>query len=168
VPELTTQERLKPSLLDRLTDLEPERERETPDGRVMSHERLRESVKRDLTWILITTNLAASRDLSRYPEVERSVLNFGAPDLAGKVVTSLDSAELARRLRQAIWDFEPRLLRHTVKVRVDKDSGEHRPNSLRYVIEADLWSQPVPIRLLLRTDLDFEDGVARIVEASAG
>ena len=167
MPELTPQERLQPSLLDRLTDNEPELTREGPDKKILSPQRLRDSVKRDLTWLLNTTNLSAVQDLGRYPEVETSVINFGSPDLAGRVASSVDTAALARELRQAIYNYEPRLKRSSIKVRIDTTADEHRPNSLRFVIEADLWSQPLPIRLYLRTDLDFEDGEARVVEVGA-
>jgi len=167
VPELTPQERLQPSLLDRLTDYEPDLMREGPDKKILSPQRLRDSVKRDLTWLLNTTNLSTVQDLARYPEVETSVVNFGAPDLAGRVASSIDTAALARELRQAINNFEPRLKRSSLKVRIDTVAADHRPNSLRFLIEADLWSQPLPIRLYLRTDIDFEDGEARVVEVGA-
>ena len=34
-------------------------------------------------------------------------------------------------------------------------------------IEADLWAQPAPVRLVLRTDLDLETGDVRVTEASS-
>ena len=116
--ELTHKERLQPSLLDRLTDLEPEKTQESREQRVFALTRLRESVLRDLAWLLNTTNLAAAQDLSRYPQVASSVLNFGMPDLSGTSVAGTDSATLERALRQAIVDFEPRILRHTLSVRL--------------------------------------------------
>ena len=50
--ELTTQERLQPSLLDRLTDDEPGSRSEGRDKRVMSMRQLRAAVLRDLEWLL--------------------------------------------------------------------------------------------------------------------
>jgi type VI secretion system protein ImpF len=35
-------------------------------------------------------------------------------------------------------------------------------------VEADLWSQPLPLKLYFRTELDLEDGEARVTEVSAG
>lgn len=59
--ELTPPERLQPSLLDHLTDDEPAASQETRSPRVLSIQRLRESVLRDLGWLLNTTNLCQRR-----------------------------------------------------------------------------------------------------------
>jgi type VI secretion system protein ImpF len=166
VAELTPKERLQPSLLDRLTDDEPEKLQELADKRVLSPARLRESVRRDLTWLFNTSNLATVSDISEYPEIERSTVNFGIPDLAGRTASSVDAAALVRLLRRAIWDFEPRLLRNTVKVQVLVDPEQQNPNALSFGIEAELWSQPLPLRLYLRTDLNLEDGEARVTEVT--
>ena len=48
--ELTTQDKLQPALLDRLTDDEPDAKVEARDKRVISMRRLRECVLRDLSW----------------------------------------------------------------------------------------------------------------------
>jgi type VI secretion system protein ImpF len=166
VAELTPKERLQPSLLDRLTDDEPEQLHESRDKRVLSPQRLRESVRRDLTWLFNTPNLGTVDDLSEYPEAEHSTVNFGIPDLSGRTASSIDAAVLVRLLRRAIWDFEPRLLRNTVKVTVVVDPERHNPNAMSFGIEAELWSQPLPLRLYLRTDLNLEDGEARVTEVS--
>jgi type VI secretion system protein ImpF len=164
--ELTTKERLQPSLLDRLTDEEPDAQQEAKQKRVLSPQRLRESVRRDLTWLFNTPNLGSLQDLSAFPAVERSTVNFGIPDLAGRPASNVDATTLVRLVRQAIWDFEPRLLRNTVKVRVLSNPEEHNVNALSLAIEADLWSQPLPLRLYLRTDLNLEDGEARVTEVA--
>jgi type VI secretion system protein ImpF len=166
VAELTPKERLQPSLLDRLTDDEPDRRQELADKRVLSPARLRESVRRDLTWLFNTSNLATVADISDYPEIERSTVNFGIPDLAGRTASSVEPAALVRLLRRAILDFEPRLLRNTVKVQVLVDPEQQNPNALSFGIEAELWSQPLPLRLYLRTELNLEDGEARVTEVT--
>jgi predicted component of type VI protein secretion system len=43
-------ERLQPSLLDRLTDLAPESLTESRDDRVIDLRRLRDIIRRDMTW----------------------------------------------------------------------------------------------------------------------
>jgi type VI secretion system protein ImpF len=166
MPELTPKERLQPSLLDRLTDDEPDKRQESRDKRVLSPTRLRESVRRDLTWLFNTVNLAATTNLEDYPEVERSTLNFGLPDLAGRTASTVDKVALERLLRRAIWDFEPRLTRNAVKVRliIDRDKMSH--NAMCFSIEAELWAQPLPLRLFLRTELDLENGEVKISEAA--
>ena len=70
--ELTQQERLQPSLLDRLTDDEPEKKQESREKRVVSLRRLREGVLRDLAWLLNTSNLAVLEDLDRLSRMSRA------------------------------------------------------------------------------------------------
>ena len=152
--ELTHRERLQPSLLDRLTDDEPGTTRETREQRVLSLQRLRETVLRDLGWLLNTTNLASAEDLSGYPEVARSVLNFGIPDLSGRPLVGPDVPLLERRLRQAIADFEPRIISRTLKVTLAINEGQLNRNALTFLIEGDLWAQPVPLHLYLKTEID--------------
>ena len=61
--ELSLQERLQPSLLDRLTDNEPDSNDESRAQRVLSLNRLKRSVLRDLAWLLNSGNLANTEDL---------------------------------------------------------------------------------------------------------
>jgi type VI secretion system protein ImpF len=163
--ELAPRERLQPSLLERLTDDEPHVQQEGRDKRVLSPARLRESVGRDLGWLLNTVNLATVQPLDDYPEVARSVVNFGMADLTGMTASSINVHTLERQLARAIWDFEPRLLRSSIKVRlvVDKDAMSH--NAMRFDIEAELWAQPLPLRLFLRTEIDLESGSVQVSEA---
>jgi type VI secretion system protein ImpF len=166
MPELVHKERLQPSLLDRLTDDEPGEKQESRDKRVLSPVRLRDSALRDLGWLFNTTQLAAVEDLAGFPEVTRSVLNYGLPDLAGRTASGIDVARFEGLLKQAIWDFEPRLLRNTVAVRlIVNDEMSH--NAMCFIVEAELWSQPIPLQLYLRTEIDLENGTASVRELSS-
>jgi type VI secretion system protein ImpF len=162
--ELTTKERLQPSLLDRLTDDHPQDRQEAREQRVLSAAGLRASVLRDLAWLFNTTNLAALEDLSGLPEVAKSVLNYGLPDLAGHTLAGIDVPKLEQLLRQAIWQFEPRLSPRSVRVRLVVDPEDAHHNSMSFAIEAELWSQPLPLQLYLRTEIDLEDGDVRVSE----
>jgi type VI secretion system protein ImpF len=166
--ELTQKERLQPSLLDRLTDDDREQRQESREKRVLSPARLRECVRRDLTWLLNTTHLAALQDLDQHPEVQRSVLNYGMPDLAGRTTSSVDVRTLERLLIRAIADFEPRLLKSSVKVRIIVDDQKMSHNAMCFDIEAELWAQPLPLRLFLRTEIDLESGVVSVSDLGQG
>src|SRR4051812_41102815 len=98
--DLTPKERLQPSLLDRLTDDEPDKNVESRDKRLLSPLRLRDCVLRDQAWLFNTPNLATVQDLSDFPNVQQSTVNFGLPDLAGRTLTSVDPIELERLLRR--------------------------------------------------------------------
>jgi len=162
--ELTPQERLQPSLLDRLTDDEVTQSQESRNRRVMSIQKLRESVLRDVAWLLNTTNLVEPDLQERFPLVSQSVVNFGLPDLTGLTASGVDVAELESLVRQALWDFEPRILRHTLKVRVHAAEDQFSHNALVFEIEGELWAQPVPLELFLKTEIDLETGDIAISE----
>ncbi|QDV42178.1 lysozyme-like protein [Stieleria neptunia] len=163
--DLSSQERLFPSLLDRLTDDQAGTRVESRDQRVFSIHKLRAAVLRDLAWLMNTCHLAAHQDLTDYPEVGKSVINYGIPDLTGKTVSGLQVFEVQQALRQAILDFEPRILADTLEVRGDKDPDSPLSNSLEFEIEGELWSRPFPERLYLRSELDLETGTVNIHEA---
>lgn len=162
--DLTTQERLFPSLLDRLTDDKPDQKVESRDRRVFSVQKLREAVIRDLAWLLNTCDLATVEDLEDHPMAESSVINYGIPDLTGKTVSGLDLIDLQRQIRQAILNFEPRILPKTLEVRGRKSDDESTTNALTFEIEGELWSRPIPERLFLKTELDLETGSVTISE----
>ena len=164
--ELTQNERLQPSLLDRLTDDDPQNRQESRDKRILSLQRLREAVRRDLSWLLNCGNLSATEDLDDYPEVYRSVINYGAPDLAGSTASTLNRIDVERMLRESVLNFEPRILRDTLKVKLDRDHEQMSHNALVFLIEGELWAQPVPMQLFLKTALDLETGAIDITETN--
>lgn len=161
--ELALQDRLQPALLDRLVDNEPDKKLEPRESRVFTKNQLRQGVLRDLAWLFNTTNLGSSVDLTGQPFIERSVVNFGVSALSGRVVSTLDAIQLENMIRQAIINFEPRITPATLKVEVlitDLQLNHH--NLISIQIGGDLWAQPTPIELLLRTEIDLETGQVEI------
>lgn len=158
-------DRLQPSLLDRLTDDEPRSSVESRDRRFLSTQKLREGVKRDLGWLFNTGNLAEAVDFEDYPQVAHSVLNYGIPSLTGSTASSVDEGAMERQLRQAVWDFEPRLLRNTVRVRATLSEEQMSHNAIAFEVEGELWAQPVPLHLLLKTEFDLETGSATVADS---
>jgi type VI secretion system protein ImpF len=166
--ELTSKERLQPSLLDRLSDDATHEAQESRDKRVLTMRGLRKAVLRDLGWLLNSTSLGSVQSLEAYPLVTQSVLNFGLPDLAGRTATGLDRGELGRRIRQAIWDFEPRILRDSVQVLPLMQTGANASqNYVAFEIHGQLWGQPLPERLYLKTELDLEAGEVRVFDVES-
>lgn len=153
------QDRLQPALLDRLTDNDPTNLNESIDMRVISRARLRELVLRDLSWLFNTTFLSTDELFDRYPEARRSVLHYGLPTLSGQSASSIDPLALEAKVRTAILDHEPRILADTLRVEalVSELQLDHH-NQIGFRISGQLWAQPVPLELLLRTDIDLETG----------
>ncbi|MES2259286.1 MAG: type VI secretion system baseplate subunit TssE [Pseudomonadota bacterium] len=160
--ELAPRERLQPSLLDRLTDDEPEKSVESRERRVLSVRTLRESVLRDLAWLLNTTNLLSVTRHPKMPHIANSVVNYGMPDISGISVAGLNLVDLERGIRQAIWDFEPRLIRASVVVKAVSQEADN--NKIMFEIEGDMWAQPYPERLYLKTELDIDRAAIRLID----
>jgi type VI secretion system protein ImpF len=160
---LTPKERLQPSLLDRLVTPHPDR-RGAP--LTISLEVLRESVRRELAALLGAAALEAlDPELERRTQVRRSSLNFGMPALSGKTASSVNLPRFERQLARAIREFEPRIAAHSLRVRSVGEAGEKSHNRLIFEIEGELWAQPLPQKLLLRTELDLESGQVRVQES---
>jgi len=129
---------------------------ESPDRRAMSMSRLREAVLRDLGWLFNASGMDDIVDLEPYPEVRRSVLNFGLRSLAGRSVSSIDPHDVCRRIRDAITFFEPRLSQ--VRVTPETRDGSDAGLTVSFLVEAELWGQPMAQQLSLRTSIDVESG----------
>lgn len=160
--ELTAQERLQPALLDRLVDREPHRKHESREGRVLTKAQLREAVLRDLGWLFNSVRPGAA-ELAGHSYAQHSVLNFGLPALSGETASTLDLPGIERNIRQAILDFEPRITPESLQVEALAGAAmmdQHNIVSIR--IRGQLWAQPVPLELLLRTDVDLETGAVEI------
>jgi type VI secretion system protein ImpF len=155
-------DRLQPALLDRLRDDHPEQRVEPAEARVMSRQRLREAVLRDLEWLFNATAPASVEGLDGFP---RSVLGFGLPALSGTTASSIDPPWLEAQVKRAIIDHEPRILPDSLRVEAlvsDLQIGHRNQISIR--ISGQMWAQPVPLELLLHTDFDLETGRVQIRE----
>ena len=163
--EVGARDTLQPALLDRLTDHDPTRKVEGRQERVISRTQLRASVLRDLSWLFNTTNLASDADLAAFPLVAQSTLNYGLSPLSGKLVSSLDLSRLERALKEALLRFEPRILPQTLSVRgVAASEAQTHHNVVSFEIKGDLWGHPYPLEMLLKTDVDLENGEIRIAD----
>jgi len=161
---LNARDRLQPALLDRLMTETSGRAAESPDARLhITRAELRAAVLRDLGWLLNSVQGLGEKEVIAYPEAARSVLNYGLPALSGKAASRVDVTHLERAIRQAIETFEPRVLRDSLSVQAlesDDVLGSH--NVIEFEIRGLLWAQPMPLELLLRTQLDLEVGQVRV------
>jgi type VI secretion system protein ImpF len=165
VAELTPQERLQPALLDRLADDEVDKKQEPREARVIKKAKLRQAVLRDLAWLFNSVQLGGDVDWASNPAARHSVINFGLPALSGETASTLDVRKLEEHIRQAILDFEPRIGASSLRVEavVSEMQLDHH-NVVSVQIRGDLWAQPVPLEVLLRTDVDLETGEVRILD----
>lgn len=159
----TITERLQPALLDRLTDDARDSTTETREARVIDINRLRDIIRRDLSWLLNTNNLETQIDPDLYPHVTNSVLNFGVREVAGDFSTEDRALRIHRSIAAAIERFEPRIREGTIDI-VERKEDTGRRTTIVFDIAAEMWAQPYPIELYLRSEVDVTTGELRLQE----
>ena len=160
--ELTPSEKLQPCLLDRLTDDDPGKQQESRNQRVMSAQKYRQAVLRDLAWLLNTYANAEQDGLDEFAEIPSSVLNFGVQSVAGMTASSLSVEDMRYRLTEALRRFEPRIMPNTISIVMTVDKEEMSSRSIRFEIRGNLWTQPIPESLFIKTELDLEPGKCKL------
>ena len=74
---------------------------------------------------------------------------------------------MEQAFRQAILNFEPRILPKTLEVELVMDGpvlDSH--NRVGLLIRGMLWAQPVPLEFLMRSRIDLEEGRIEIQDIS--
>lgn len=142
-------------------------------GIVVSARVLREAVRRDIEALFNTERfecmplLAESEDdfatdnmldLDDFPEVRRSVVNYGVPSFSGRLARDFDREALAKEIKSVLATFEPRLKDSATKVTVTL--GE-KTEGLKIELDAVLIMTPTPERMKLRTTINLDNGLAR-------
>lgn len=150
-------ERLQPSLLDRLTDEDPTNPREGREARVIDIRRLRDIIQRDLGWLLNTTNNDSWIDASRNPLAAKSVLNYGIHDVAGDFATKDKALTIRKAIISCIEAYEPRIRKGSIQVDM-RSSDASRTTVVNFDIRADMWAEPIPVELYLRSAIDVTTG----------
>jgi type VI secretion system protein ImpF len=163
---LTPLDKLQPCLLDRLTDDEPDRKEEGRIQRIISLQRYKAGVLRDLEWLFnsighFPEEKTGELTLGDYEEAFRSVLNFGVRQLYGRLSPDVD--EIEKQLYDALIVFEPRINRRTLRVKVVLDR-----NILSIELTGELWVNPLPEKLFVKTDLDLESSGCSVREVGHG
>ncbi|WP_454718768.1 type VI secretion system baseplate subunit TssE [Caulobacter segnis] len=123
---------------------------------------LRATVLRELNWVLNTTHLGSVQDLRPYPEVATSVLNYGVPDMAGKLLQRGSIQARAREIKEGIRRYEPRIAPR--RLEVTADTGVSKPNAVTFVIRADVTSAVKALPVEFKTDVEIDTGSATLRE----
>ena len=137
------------SLVDRLVDQE-----QWPETRAASISMYRESLKRDVEWLL-NTRQPVVPEIESYPATAASVFNFGLPDIrsfdgsAGKEQNALTTA-----LENCIRIFEPRI----VQPRVFLTRADLLSRSLKFHIEGQVFYENMDEEIKFDTVLDSISG----------
>jgi len=142
------------SVLDRLLDYEPEVSREPPSSRSKNLRQLKQSVRRDLEWLLNTRQsiLGLTTELK---ETNNSVATYGLPDFTHLSIDSAgDQKFIKREIEETVRRFEQRL--EGVIVTIEPVSSVER--ILRFRIDARLKIDPAPEPITFDTVLQLGSG----------
>lgn len=159
-------ERLQPCLLDRLTDDEPNKSEESRNQRIISIQRYKRGVIRDLEWLFnasahLPWEKIQDRTLEDFPEAFKSVINYGIRHLCGMLAPNME--DLERAMIQALHVFEPRILRNSVKIKASLEL-----QVVTFELQGEIWANPVPEELFIRTKVDLEGGSASLGDSGNG
>ncbi|MGI4757768.1 MAG: type VI secretion system baseplate subunit TssE [Janthinobacterium lividum] len=137
------------SLLDRLTNTEDE-----PQSRASSLRTFRDSLKRDLEWLL-NTRQPPIEGIEAYPRARASVIHYGLIDTSSLgLASSNDHKKLQQAVSDCIIRYEPRL----TNVRIVIAKNEEQRRRMRFHIEAQILLDPAPEPISFDTVLDLTSG----------
>ena len=122
---------------------------------------LRREVANDLVGLFNTTNLESAEDLSEAPEVRRSILNFGFPDLAWRTIDENSLFDIGQEIETALGDFEPRLARGSINATRDTQAAVDELN-LRFLVRADLRTHPVSVPVEFVAEVELDTGKIKV------
>ena len=122
-----------------------------------SLDRLQSFFMIDLGNLLGTVHLEATEDLSQYPGVRKSILNYGVQDVTSLTIGSGTSEEIRKKLKDSLLDHEPRLIPESVVVRA-RTGSEAENQSMAFEIEAVLAARPVDVPLEFVAEIDTGEG----------
>jgi type VI secretion system protein ImpF len=155
---------LRPSVLDRLIDDDPEATREPAASRNQVLRDLKVSVRRDLE-NLLNTRIRCLPFPDDCVELKTSLVNYGLPDITGaRLGTSVEPEEFLRDIESVLRQYEPRFKR--VKV-IPAQNADPQDHTFRFRIDALLIAEPAPEPIVFDTELKPGTGDFEVKEESA-
>ncbi len=123
----------------------------------INENQLRGELTRDLDMLMNTTNMASTIDLSDAPEVMRSIINFGLPDIVNRSIDEHRVGDIVDEIKTAILAFEPRLISKSIGVSRDitVDAGVL---AIRFNLSGEMACDPVAIPVEFVADLEVGSG----------
>ncbi|HEV7859646.1 MAG TPA: type VI secretion system baseplate subunit TssE [Pyrinomonadaceae bacterium] len=167
MPRIGNEIRVIPSVLDRLLDYEPELSSEPLSSRANGLRQMKQSVRRDLEWLLNARQSSSILAGGEHPdgaasiarELQNSLIFYGLPDFSSANTLSVpDQKRISRAIEVAVARFEPRL--SDVVVTLLPMAQIER--ALRFRIDARMRVEPAPEPVTFDTVLHIHSGEYRI------
>ena len=153
-----TREQLRPSILDRLLDNDPETTHEPVWQQTAVLESLRDAVCRDLQ-SLLNSRRCLEELPENFPELHSSLLNYGLPDLQSlEIRQGRAGQQIAHLIEEVIHDFEPRLRGVRVKSKGVDNQISDSSRQLSFEIDAVLVIEPLKEPVLFTSSFNSISG----------
>lgn len=157
--------KLRPSILDRLIDDDPGHVVEKDPDQHHRLQQFRESVRRDLE-NLLNTRFRMLEPGDEFPHLNKSLLNYGLPDLATvNVFDKVRRQEFISHLERVLMEFEPRF--KSVKVHY-LENVNPTTQTLRFRIDAVMYADPSPEVVVFDSTLEPVTRTVDVEETSYG
>lgn len=127
----------------------------------ISEPALRREVMRNLVSLLNTSNLGSIEDLDETPHAARSIINYGIPDIARISIDENRVNLVIDYLREAIINYEPRIVPSTIITRRDKSVSDAELR-VRFTISGQLRCEPLDIPVEFVAEVEGDTGKFRI------
>ena len=150
--QLSIKQKLRPSILDRILDDSPEiSHKDRQNSEKFNLNLLKNSVRRDLE-NLFNSRYRISDLPEELEEVDKSLVNYGLPDLATINMIDIEKrSDFCKHIEKTIRYFEPRF--KSVKVKYMENS-DYTDRTLRFRIEAVLYAEPMPEKIIFDSILE--------------
>jgi type VI secretion system protein ImpF len=122
---------------------------------------VRENFSLDLLSLVNTINLGSAVDLRGLDHVEKSVLNFGLPDITQMTSEDARVSDVSRNLLTALANFEPRLHRDSLRVERSETFDEVNQR-IRFVVSGELSCRPLDVPIEFVAEVDVGSGKVQL------
>ena len=157
--------KLRPSVLDRLLDNDPGSTLDKDPDQHHKLKELRDSVRRDLENML-NTRFRMVEPGNEYPQLQKSLLNYGLPDLATiNIFDKIRRQEFIDHLETLLTEFEPRFKSVKISFMENKNTAD---KTLRFKIDAVLYADPSPEVVVFDSTLEPVTRTVNVEETNYG
>lgn len=118
---------------------------------------LKRDLSIDLTALLNTTDLGSAVDLTDFPFVRESILNFGLYDVAHLVSEEIGVEGIADDLAAALKEFEPRLDADTLVIERSEVNDDVNQR-VRFSVSAEMFCTPANLPVDFVAEVEIGSG----------
>ncbi len=137
----------------------------TARGNGVATRALKKDLSSDLSDLLSNVDLASAIDLDGLEYVEKSIINYGMPDISRLSVGSMSARNLVKQLRLALLRHEPRLVPDSLEV--TGEEGDANPDqTVKYSVAGEMICQPRDVPYEFDAECDLAD--AKVAVSTRG